>query len=67
MACSEPGNVSKSGGIMSFIVGFYNSARNFSALSNQPPWELWGQWLRDDNEDRLSSEPSSRTTLKPEN
>lgn len=46
---------------------YYNDVRRHSALGNQPPRKFLEQWLNNNvNEDSLSSEPSLRTTLKPE-
>ena len=45
---------------------YYNDVRRHSVLDNQPPRKSLERWLSDVNEGRLSSEPSLRTTLKPE-
>jgi transposase InsO family protein len=46
---------------------YYNDVRRHSVLNNQPPRKSLERWLRDINEDRLSSDLSLRATLKPEN
>jgi putative transposase len=45
---------------------YYNEVRRHSALQNQPPRTFLDRWLSAVKEDRLSSELSSRITLKPE-
>lgn len=45
---------------------YYNDVRRHSALNNQPPRTFLERWLSDVKADRLSSEPSLRTTLKHE-
>jgi transposase InsO family protein len=45
---------------------YYNQVRRHSALQNQPPRQFLDRWLIAVEEDRLSSELSSRITLKPE-
>jgi putative transposase len=45
---------------------YYNDVRRHSALSNQPPRKSLERWLSDVTRNLLLSEPSLRTTLKPE-
>ncbi len=45
---------------------YYNEVRRHSALQNQPPRNFLDRWLITVEEDRLSFEPPSRLTLKPE-
>lgn len=45
---------------------YYNEVRRHSVLENEPPWKFLKRWLATIEESRLSSEPSSRITLKPE-
>lgn len=45
---------------------YYNEVRRHSALQNQPPRNFLDRWLITVEEDRLSFEPSSRLTVKPE-
>ena len=45
---------------------YYNDVRRHSALSNQPPRKFLERWLSDVTRNLLLSEPSLRTTLKPE-
>lgn len=45
---------------------YYNEVRRHSVLNNQPPWKCLKDWLTVEEDDRLSTEMSSRITLKPE-
>src|SRR5690606_13677603 len=45
---------------------YYNQDRRHSVLNNKPPWQVLERRLTTGEEGRLSPEPASRITLKPE-
>lgn len=45
---------------------YYNQVRRHSVLNNKPPWQFLERWLTNVEAKRLSPEPSSRITLRPE-